>query len=133
MAGHRSASTSKNSAAGSKVQAGPAGRTNIKMVKRIREDAVGHGQKVFIMLGHSRKYEDAITVEWSFDAAVKAGIYEFGAIARRFSLSPRRSHDRGRTVLIGKAWNRRASKLECASRPGQHASSLIALFTSKAR
>ncbi|RQO58481.1 hypothetical protein DBR47_12270 [Paucibacter sp. KBW04] len=96
--------------AGSKSQAAVATPPKIKMIKPIREGAVGQNQKVFYKLGHLREYQESITVESSFDAAVKAGLYGFVSVHAPFFAQMEKRSDRGRAVLIGKAWDRRDPK-----------------------
>ena len=110
LAEQRKRSKSKKSATGSKSQADAASPPKIKMLKPIREGAVGQNQKVLYKLGHLREYQESITVESSFDAAVKAGMYGFVSIHAPFFAQPEKRSDRGRAVLIGKAWDRKDPK-----------------------
>ena len=105
MAEQRSTAKGKKAATGSKSDAG-AKAPRIKMIKPIREGAAGQNQKVFYKLGHLRQYQESITVESSFDAAVKAGLYGFVSIHAPFFAQPEKRSDRGRTVVIGKAWDK---------------------------
>ena len=89
-----------------KSQLGAANLPKIKMIKPIREGAVGQNQKVLYKLGHLREYQESITVESSFDAAVKAGMYGFVSVFAPFFAQPEKRSDRGRAVLVGKAWDR---------------------------
>lgn len=93
-------------AAGSKGGASDAKAPRLKMLKPIREEAVGQNQKVSYKLGALRAYQESITVESSFEAALKAGIYGFASIHAPFFARPQKRSDRGRAVLIGKAWDR---------------------------
>ena len=97
---------SKKPATGSKSQAGSASPPKIKMIKPIRQGAVGQNQKVLYKLGHLREYQDSITVESSFDAAVKAGMYGFVTVRAPFFAQLEKRADRGRAMLVGKAWDR---------------------------
>lgn len=78
----------------------------LKMIKPIREGAVGQNQKVLYKLGHLRAYQESITVESSFDAAVVGGIYGFMTIQAPFFAKPATRSDRGRATLVGKAWDK---------------------------
>lgn len=100
-------SKSKKSAIGSKGHVGAANLPKIKMIKPIREGAVGQNQKVLYKLGHLREYQESITVESSFDAAVKAGMYGFVSVFAPFFAQPEKRSDRGRAVLVGKAWDKK--------------------------
>lgn len=106
LAEHRS-TKSKKPATGSKSQASAVSPPKIKMLKPIRQGAVGQNQKVLYKLGHLREYQDSITVESSFDAAVKAGIYGFVSIRAPFFAQLEKRSDRGRAMLVGKAWDRK--------------------------
>lgn len=110
LAEQRSNAKVKKAAGNSKSDAAGAKAPRIKMIKPIREGAVGQNQKVFYKLGHLREYQISITVESSFDAAVKAGIYGFVAVHAPFFAQPEKRSDRGRAVLIGKAWNKKDPK-----------------------
>lgn len=110
MAEQRKPSKSKKPGAASKSQAGAEGPPKLKMIKPIREGAVGQNQKVFYKLGHLREYQESITVESSFEAAVKAGIYGFVAVHAPFFAKPEKRSDRGRAVIVGKAWDRKDPK-----------------------
>jgi hypothetical protein len=78
----------------------------LKMIKPIRQGAVGQNQKVFYKLGHLREFRDLNVVESSFEAAVNAGIYGFMTIQMPYFAAPPKRSDRGRLVLIGNAWDR---------------------------
>lgn len=101
---------SKKPATSWKSQGGTATPPKIKMLKPIRQGAVGQNQKVLYKLGHLREYQEGITVESSFDAAVKAGIYGFVSVHVPFFAQPEMRADRGRVKLIGKAWDRKDRK-----------------------
>lgn len=93
-------------AAGSKGASAVATPPRLKMLKPIREGAVGQNQKVLYKLGHLRAYQESITVESSFDAAVVGGIYGFMTIQAPFFAKPATRSDRGRATLVGKAWDK---------------------------
>ncbi len=78
----------------------------LKMIKSIREGAVGQNQKVMFKLVDLRDYQKSITVESSFEAAVKSGMYGFMTIHAPFFAQQEKRSDRGRTVLVGKAWDK---------------------------
>lgn len=101
---------SKKLATGSKSQAATTSPPKIKMIKPIRLGAVGQNQKVLYKLGHLREYQESITVESSFDAAVKAGIYGFVSVRAPFFAQLEKRSDRGQVKLVGKAWDRKDPK-----------------------
>lgn len=103
-------SKSKKQRMGSKSQAAAASPPTIKMLKPIRQGAVGQNQKVLYKLGHLREYQESITVESSFDAAVKAGIYGFVSVRVPFFAQLEKRADRGRVTLVGKAWEQKDPK-----------------------
>ena len=78
----------------------------LKMLKPIREGAVGQNQKVLYKLGHLRAYQESITVESSFEAAVVGGIYGFMTIQAPFFAKRTTRSDRGHVTLLGKAWDK---------------------------
>lgn len=78
----------------------------LKMIKPIRADAVGQNQKVLYKLGALRDFHQSNTVESSFEAAVNAGLYGFVSVHAPFFALPERRSDRGRSTLLGKAWDR---------------------------
>lgn len=90
------------SAAGSKAPPLP----RLKMLKPIREGAVGQNQKVLYKLGHLRAYQESITVDSSFEAAVVGGLYGFMTIQAPFFAKPESRSDRGRVTLLAKAWDK---------------------------
>ena len=78
----------------------------LKMIKPIREGAVGQNQKVVYKLAALREYLSNNTVESSFEAAFNSGMYGFVAMRAPFFAQPERRSDRGRAILIGPAWDR---------------------------
>lgn len=78
----------------------------LKMLKPIRDGAVGQNQKVLYKLGHLRAYQESITVESSFQAAVVGGIYGFMTIQAPFFAQLKTRSDRGRVTLLAKAWDK---------------------------
>lgn len=78
----------------------------LKMIKPIREGAVGQNQKVLYKMGHLRAYQDSITVDSSFEAAVVGGLYGFMTIQAPFFAKPETRSDRGRMTLLAKAWDK---------------------------
>ena len=78
----------------------------LKMLKPIREGAVGQNQKVLYKLGHLRAYQESITVDSSFEAAVVGGLYGFMTIQAPFFAKPETRSDRGRVTLLAKAWDK---------------------------
>lgn len=78
----------------------------LKMLKPIRDGAVGQNQKVLYKLGHLRAYQESITVESSFQAAVVGGIYGFMTIHAPFFAKPETRSDRGRVTVLAKAWDK---------------------------
>lgn len=91
---------------GAKPGEAAAGPPRLKMIKPIRQGAVGQNQKVFYKMGHLREFRDLQVVESSFEAAVNAGIYGFMTIQMPFFAAPPKRSDRGRLILIGNAWDR---------------------------
>ena len=90
----------------------------LKMIKPIREGAVGQNQKVVYKLAALREYLSNNTVESSFEAALNSGMYGFVAMRAPFFAQPERRSARGRAILVGPAWDRsdpkRAERLEGA-------------------
>lgn len=78
----------------------------LKMLKPIREGAVGQNQKVLYKMGHLRAYQDSITVDSSFEAAVVSGLYGFMTIQAPFFAKLETRSDRGRVSLLGIAWDK---------------------------
>lgn len=78
----------------------------LKMIKPIREGAVGQNQKVTYKLRALREFQEGNTVESSFEAAVNAGLYGFVSIHAPFFALPEKRSDRGRATLLAKAWDR---------------------------
>ena len=91
---------------GARASVADAKSPRLKMLKPIRDGAVGQNQKVFYKLAHLRAYQESITVESSFEAAVKGGLYGFVTIRAPFFAKPPARADRGRTILIAKAWDK---------------------------
>jgi len=109
MAGYRKPDKSAKPAKGSKSGVDAATPPRLKMIKPIRQGAVGQNQKVFYKLGHLREFRDLNVVESSFEAAVNAGLYGFMTIHAPFFAEPPKRSDRGRLTLVGNAWDRKDS------------------------
>ena len=77
----------------------------LKMIKLIRQGAVGQNQKTMYKMGHLREFRDLNVVESSFEAAVKAGLFGYVTIQTPFFIEPSKHSDRGRPILIGNAWD----------------------------
>ena len=90
----------------------------LKMIKPIREGAVGQNQKVVYKLGALREYLANNTVESSFEAALNSGMYGFVALRAPFFAQAERRSDKGRSILVAPAWDRlqpkRAGRLKDA-------------------
>lgn len=93
-------------AAGKGANSATSSPPRLKMIKPIRQGAVGQNQQVCYKLGHLREFRDLHVVESSFEAAVNAGIYGFMTIQMPFFAAPPKRSDRGRLILIGNAWDR---------------------------
>lgn len=106
LAEHRKAKRPAKTGFGSKSSSSAETPPRLKMIKPIREDAVGQNQKVLYKLGDLRDYQKAIKVESSFDAAVTAGLYGFVSIQAPFFATIPKKADRGRSTLIAKAWDK---------------------------
>lgn len=96
---------------GAKAAAGPKDTdrpkpARLKMIKPIREGAVGQNQRVSYKLAALREFQLSNTVESSFEAAVNAGLYGFVSIHAPFFAQAEKRSDRGRATLLGKAWDR---------------------------
>lgn len=78
----------------------------LKMIKPIREGAVGQNQKVVYTLAALREYLANNTVESSFEAALNAGMYGFVAMRAPFFAQLERRAERGRAILVAPAWRR---------------------------
>lgn len=76
----------------------------LKMIKPIREGAVGQNQKVVYKLSALREFLANNTVESSFEAALNAGMYGFVTIRSPFFAQLERRADRGRAILVAPAW-----------------------------
>ena len=98
--------------------AGEARPARLKMIKPIREGAVGQNQKVVYKLSALREFLANNTVESSFEAAVNSGMYGFVAMRAPFFAQPEKRADRGRVVIVAPAWSRldpeRAGRLKDA-------------------
>ena len=92
-------------AAGSKAPDQPK-PARLKMIKPIREGAVGQNQKVSYKLAALREFQLSNTVESSFEAAVNAGLYGFVSIHAPFFALPESRSDRSRVTILGTAWDR---------------------------
>lgn len=92
--------------AASSAKGGEPKPARLKMIKPIREGAVGQNQKVVYKLSALREFLANNTVESSFEAALNAGIYGFVAMRAPFFAQLERRADRGRAILIAPAWRR---------------------------
>lgn len=106
LAEHRKPPKKKKAAPAAKAEASDSKTPRLKMIKPIREGAVGQNQKVLYKLGDLRAYQKSITVESSFEAAVNAGIYGFVAIQVPFFATVPKRGERGPAILVGKAWDK---------------------------
>ena len=86
--------------------AGDSKPARLKMIKPIREGAVGQNQKVVYKLAALREYLASNTVESSFEAALNSGMYGFVAMRAPFFAQLERRSDRGRAILVARAWDR---------------------------
>ncbi|MDP9085670.1 MAG: hypothetical protein M3N02_02755 [Pseudomonadota bacterium] len=97
---------------------GEAKPARLKMIKPIREGAVGQNQKVVYKLAALREFLASNTVESSFEAAVNSGMYGFVAMRAPFFSQPEKRSDRGRVIIVAPAWSRldpeRAGRLKDA-------------------
>ena len=94
-------------------KAAPAGKgagepkpARLRMIKPIREGAVGQNQKVVYRLSALREYLDNNTVDSSFEAALNSGMYGFVSIRAPFFAQPEKRTDRGRAILVSPAWDK---------------------------
>lgn len=98
-------------------KAAPAGKgagepkpARLRMIKPIREGAVGQDQKVVYRLSALREYLDNDPVDSSFEAALNSGMYGFVSIRAPFFAQSERRSDRGRAILVPRAWDRLEQK-----------------------
>jgi hypothetical protein len=111
LAGYRKPAKSDKPGSGKEAKkvtdkgGGNASPPRLKMIKLIRQGAVGQNQKTIYKLGHLREFRDLNVVESSFEAAVKAGLYGHVTIRAPFFVAPSERSDRARPILIGNAWD----------------------------